>query len=138
MNFSGNKYHESDIEKIAVDKNLDCYVIQCSDQFGDYGIVGFAVINIEQNRLVDLMFSCRIQSKRVEHAFITFCLNKYLAGSDFFVTYKHTERNRFSAQVFYDFDFFVESDEGDGGQRFLKFEQSVAIPDDKIVKLELK
>lgn len=134
MNFSGNIYKAGDIEKIAGDDNLDKYVLKCSDKFGDYGIIGFALINKKENRLIDLMFSCRIQSKRVEHAFITFCLNKYLKDSDFFVTYKRTERNKFSAQVFNDFKFKIESEKGD--LKNLVFYKNESIPNDKLIEVQ--
>jgi len=105
MNFSGTRYHEEDIKKIADNPDLDSYVLRCTDNFGDYGIIGFAIVKKSENRLIDLMFSCRIQSKRVEHAFMTFCLNKYLKYGDFHVTYTLTEKNKYSAQVFNDFNF---------------------------------
>lgn len=105
MNFSGNRYHEQDIADIAKDEVLDTYVMSCSDRFGTYGIVGFGIVDKKENQLIDLMFSCRIQSKRIEHAFIAYCLDKYLKLSDFKVRYKRTDRNKFSAQVFDDLNF---------------------------------
>jgi predicted enzyme involved in methoxymalonyl-ACP biosynthesis len=80
------------------------------------------------------MFSCRIQSKRVEHAFITFCLQKYLNDSDFYVTYRQTEKNKFSAQVFQDFGFELEKQEG--ALKYLKFPRGKAFLDDKIINLK--
>jgi len=112
MNFSGARYHEEDIKKIADNPDLDSYVLKCTDNFGDYGIIGFAIVKKSENRLIDLMFSCRIQSKRVEHAFMTFCLNKYLKYDDFLVTYTLTEKNKYSAQVFNDFNFETVSVQG--------------------------
>ncbi|MFT7035752.1 MAG: FkbH-like protein [Cyclobacteriaceae bacterium] len=133
MNFSGNQYEEEQIEKIALEPNLDTYVMQCADKFGDYGIVGFAIIDKEKNRLIDLMFSCRIQSKKIEHAFINFCLNKYLAKGDFRVKYKRTERNKFSAQVFDDFAFEMEQKLED--THFLVFKSNKSIPSNDVVEV---
>ena len=134
MNFSGNRYKKEDIELIGNNDNLDIYVLKCSDKFGEYGIIGLAIINKAENRLIDLMFSCRIQSKRVEHAFITFCLQKYLNDSDFYVTYRQTEKNKFSAQVFQDFGFELEKQEG--ALKYLKFPRGKAFLDDKIINLK--
>ncbi len=111
MNFSGSKYKESDIENIATSTHLDNFVMSCSDKFGNYGIVGFAIVDTDKNTLVDLMFSCRIQSKRVEHAFFYYCLQYYLPQGDFRVKYKRTDRNKFSAQVFDDLNFELEKKE---------------------------
>jgi len=133
MNFSGNIYQKDDIAEIANNDNLDKFLLSCSDKFGYYGIIGFALIDKAENRLIDLMFSCRIQSKRVEHAFITFCLKKYLKDSDFFVTYKHTEKNKFSAQVFIDFGFEMEKQEE--SIQYLRFPKEKSIHDDNIIKI---
>lgn len=133
MNFSGNRYQKKDIQKIAEDADLDTYVLKCYDKFGEYGIIGFAIIMKSENRLIDLMFSCRIQSKRVEHAFITFCLNKYLKYGDFFVTYVPTEKNKFSAQVFDDFQF--EQDDQQENKNYLKFPKGKKVLDDKIINV---
>ena len=133
MNFSGNKYEEDNIEKIHQNSDLDAYVLKCEDKFGEYGIIGFGIIKKSENRLIDLMFSCRVQSKRVEHAFLTYCLKKYLS-KDFYVTYKHTEKNKFSAQVFYDFKFEVIKKENQIHE--LKFDESRIIPDDKIITIK--
>lgn len=132
MNFSGNRYQKKDVEAMLNNKDLDAYVMNCTDKYGEYGIVGFGVIKKSENRLVDLMFSCRIQSKRVEHAFITFCLKKYLPKGNFNVTYKQTEKNKFSARVFNDFGF--ETIKEDGALRILKFPQGKKILDDNIVE----
>ena len=134
MNFSGNRYKKDDMLKLANDKNLSCYVLKCRDNFGDYGIIGFGIINKQENRLIDLMFSCRIQSKRVEHALLTYILTHNLKDKDFFVTYKHTERNRFSAQVFDDFGF--ETIKKDGQLLKLKYLKEWEIPNDKIIKIK--
>ena len=134
MNFSGKRYKKEDISAIKDDTDLDAYVMNCRDRFGEYGIIGFGVIRKSDNRMIDLMFSCRIQSKRVEHAFITHCLNKYLTVGDFNITYIHTDRNRFSAQVFVDFNFEMESK--DGAHRMLNFKQGRTIPNDQIITVK--
>jgi FkbH-like protein len=65
MNFSGSRYQKEDVEAILKNKDLDAFVMRCSDVYGDYGVVGFGVVKKSENRLIYLMFSCRIQSKRV-------------------------------------------------------------------------
>lgn len=133
MNFSGNRYERKDILDIVTDKEKECYVLKCNDNFGEYGIIGFGIFYKPENRLVDLMFSCRIQSKRVEHAFLAYLLNVHLTNGDVYVTYKHTEKNKFSAQVFNDFGFETLSKKGDFLE--LKFAQGLHIPEDGIIKV---
>lgn len=133
MNFSGNHYEKDDILQVANNFNLSCYVLKCKDDFGEYGIIGFGIIDQTENRLIDLMFSCRIQSKRVEHAFLTYILENHLSKGDFYVTYKHTEKNKFSAQVFNDFGF--ETIKKEGQKLELRFTKNNEIPDDKIIEI---
>lgn len=104
MNFSGNRYSRDLLDEILQTPYLDTCVLACEDRFGSYGIVGFAVIDSREPRMTDLMFSCRIQSKRVEHAFVAHILHRYitLTGKDFYVNYRKTPRNQPSGQVFSD------------------------------------
>ena len=83
--------------------------------------------------MTDLMFSCRVQAKRVEHAFITYILNKYRVGpnSDFYVLYRKTPRNAQSGKVFDDFEFELLEEEK--GVRLLVFRRDRTVPDDRIV-----
>ena len=131
MNFSGDRYTKDNISNIYHDTDLSTYILRCRDRFGDYGIIGLGIIKKSKNQLVDLMFSCRIQSKRIEHAFLTHILERYLKLGDFWVTYHHTEKNKFSAQVFNDFGFEIIQKEG--SFRELKFSQNKAIHNDKII-----
>lgn len=104
MNFSGTRYNREFLQKLMHDASLDTYVISCVDRFGSYGIVGFGTVDNREPRLIDLMFSCRIQAKRVEHAFLSFILNKYIrsTGRDFHANYRKTPRNLPSGRVFED------------------------------------
>jgi len=104
MNFSGNRYDRQVLKEILSTSFLDTYVLDCADRFGSYGIVGFCIVDSREPRMTDLMFSCRIQSKRVEHAFLGYILRKYVAntGRDFYANYRKTPRNAPSGQVFAD------------------------------------
>lgn len=102
MNFSGNRYEMEQLLQIKGNEKFDTYVIKCEDKFGDYGIVGFGLVNNVESRLIDLMFSCRIQSKYVEHAFLLHLLKKRFSvhKRDFLANYKKTEKNKISGKVF--------------------------------------
>jgi FkbH-like protein len=107
MNFSGNRYDRSRLAEILQSPSLDTYVIKCEDKFGSYGVVGFAIVDKREPRLSDLMFSCRIQAKRVEHAFLTYVIDKYSSQAQptFYANYRKTARNEASARVFTDMGF---------------------------------
>ena len=107
MNFSGNRYQREEIEKLLINSELDNYCIKCEDKFGDYGTVGFCIIDNKVPQLIDLMFSCRIQSKRVEHAFLSWILLKYHKEglNKFSVRYCKTDKNTPAGKVFGDLGF---------------------------------
>jgi predicted enzyme involved in methoxymalonyl-ACP biosynthesis len=83
--------------------------MDCQDRFGAYGIVGFASIdeNAPNPTLRDLVLSCRVAQKRVEHAFIGWLAGRERArGSRALVAQiVKTERNHPIVQVFTDLRF---------------------------------
>lgn len=115
MNFSGSRYPREQLDTMRRSQNLDTYVMRCTDRFGSYGIVGFAVVDTTEPRLLDLMFSCRIQSKRVEHEFLGYLLEKYgrTRQQDFFANYRKTNKNVQAGKVFEEIGFEeVHQEEG--------------------------
>jgi FkbH-like protein len=115
LNFSGTRYATETLAAMLTDERLDCFVMSCADDFGDYGTVGFAVVEKDGPKLVDLMFSCRIQSKRVEHAFLEFLLSwEARQGRDeLLARYVRTERNSPAGEVFDDMAFEQCASDGD-------------------------
>jgi FkbH-like protein len=135
MNFSGNRYERKILEQIAAMPHLDTYVIGCQDRFGSYGIVGFSIVDSREPRMTDLMFSCRIQAKRVEHAFLAHLLRKYreASASDFWADWRQTPRNAPSGQVFQDIG-MEQMGERDGVTS-LVFPVDRSIPEDGIIRV---
>jgi len=112
MNFSGTRYTREELALIWADKDLEAYAIEVDDRFGSYGIVGFAVMDQARGILTDLAFSCRIQSKRIEHALLAYLLRRY-AVRPFRARWRKTERNAPAGKVFADLG-FREVNECDG------------------------
>ena len=137
MNFSGSRYNRRLLREVMQSLYIDTYVLACEDRFGSYGTVGFGLVDRREPRLTDLMFSCRIQSKRVEHAFLRFIIQKYITdtGRDFHANYRKTLRNMQSGQVFEDLG-MTEVGTIDGVSS-LSFPHDRDLPDDGIVKLTL-
>ncbi len=135
MNFSGNRYDRARLEEILASSHLDTYVIKCEDKFGSYGVVGFAIVDSREPRLTDLMFSCRIQAKRVEHAFLAHIIHKYLSNdkSTFYANYRRTDRNEPSGRVFADLG-FEESGISDGVS-LLSITRNAVTSDDGIIHI---
>jgi FkbH-like protein len=135
MNFSGTRYDRDVLKKILHTSYLDTYVLTCEDRFGSYGIIGFGLVDSREPRLTDLMFSCRIQSKRVEHAFLKYVIAKYIiyTNRDFHANYRKTPRNEPSGQVFGDLG--MQEIEVVDGVTFLIFPRDRQIPDDGIIQI---
>ena len=135
MNFSGNRYSLDDLMQITGNTALDTYVLRCADRFGTYGIVGFAVVDRDEPQLLDLMFSCRIQAKRVEHGFLAWLLRNYLEGQDrdFLARYRKTPKNEPSGAVFRELG-FDEVGIKDGITN-LQYRRDRKIPDEGIIEI---
>ncbi len=136
MNFSGNRYTREQVHALLSRQEVDAYVLDCEDRFGAYGTIGFCTVNRPELRMTDLMFSCRVQSKRVEHAFISYILRKYrnAGAGDFFVMFRKTHKNSGPGKVFEDFKFELIN-ESDGISN-LVFRRERDIPDDQIVEID--
>lgn len=135
MNFSGARYPREQLTELGQSHTHETFVIRCTDKFGSYGIVGFALVNNSEPRLLDLMFSCRIQGKRVEHAFLAYLLDKYSRPErrDFFANYRQTKKNEKPGKVFEEIGF--ELVEELDCVRSLKFPKTRSIPQDSIIRV---
>ena len=138
MNFSGNRYDRDVLRTLLSSPHLDTFVLSCEDRFGSYGVIGFSIVDRREPRMTDLMFSCRIQSKRVEHAFMTYILKKYLnqTGKDFSAYYRKTPRNAPSGRVFDDMK-LRERAQRDGALE-LVFPRNQAVPDDGLINIDVE
>jgi FkbH-like protein len=133
LNFSGNRYPLEQLRELLQTKFIESYVIKCTDKFGSYGTVGFAVVDTREPRLLDLMFSCRVQGKHVEHAVLAYLLKRFVQGlnRDFWANYRKTERNAPGGRVFDEigFECIAETE----GVSSLVFKKEGIILDEKII-----
>jgi FkbH-like protein len=135
MNFSGNRYDRAVLDNILNTSYLDTYVISCQDRYGSYGVIGFCIVDNREPRMTDLMFSCRIQSKRVEHAFLSYVIQLYLSRSarDFYANYRKTPRNAPSGKVFSDLE--MAEVEVSNGVTSLVFRKNDTIKNDGVIRV---
>jgi FkbH-like protein len=133
MNFSGTRYDREILRSVLTTPYLSTYVLSCEDRFGSYGIVGFSIVDEREPRMTDLMFSCRVQSKRVEHAFLGHIIRKYISsmGTDFFANYRKTSKNAPSGRVFQDVG--MDELETTDGVTALVFRREREVPDDGVI-----
>jgi FkbH-like protein len=138
MNFSGNRYDREVLRKLLSSPCLDTFVLSCEDRFGSYGVIGFSIVDRREPRMTDLMFSCRIQSKRVEHAFLARAIRRYIAetGKDFYANYRKTSRNAPSGRVFE--DLAMEETETRDGVLSLRFPKDREVPEDGVISIVMQ
>lgn len=138
MNFSGNRYDREVLREILRNEALDTYVLEVVDRFGSYGVVGFSLVDKRKPLLIDLMFSCRIQAKRIEHAFLGWVIDRYRqeCGGDFWANYRRTTKNAPSGQVFADVG--MRETETVDGISHLVLPRDQSVPDDRIVEITVE
>ena len=135
MNFSCHPVDRKMLKDILATPYLNTYVLSCDDRFGSYGIVGFGIVDQREPRLTDLMFSCRVQSKRIEHAFLSHIIRSFIRGSkrDFHANYRKTPKNTLSGNVFADLG--LEEVNISDGVTSLVFPHDQKVPDDGIIEV---
>jgi FkbH-like protein len=70
LNVAATRYSRDDVTAmIANTSGLEGWTLRCTDRFGDYGLIGFALFDPAKGELHDFFMSCRVQRKRVEAAF---------------------------------------------------------------------
>jgi FkbH-like protein len=131
LNFTGAKLALDQIEAMTEPNARRARLtLRCADRYGDYGLIGFAELDLEAGELTAFFMSCRVQRKRVEHAVFAHLAGLLrAAGRDRFrVRFCATERNAASVRLLEDLGFERTPDgwECDAGASF---------PDSDVVRL---
>jgi FkbH-like protein len=81
LNISGRRLSLEQVRSLAADPAAECYALICEDQFGKYGLVGFAAVDLAGAAPVvsDLAISCRVAMRKVEHALFAWLAGRYRA-----------------------------------------------------------
>lgn len=78
LNASGRRLSMETLEKLMRSSKDHCYVLESSDKFGSYGIVGVAIVHhADTATLTDFVISCRVANKKIETTLINFLARKY-------------------------------------------------------------
>ncbi len=77
FNLRTQRYTESDIKRFMEDENHEVYFLSLADKFGDNGIVGTAIINIDgEAAFIDsFIFSCRALGRTAETALLNYIID---------------------------------------------------------------
>jgi FkbH-like protein len=106
LNYRGRRLSKRELQDI-LDRgdSRRGLVLKCQDRFGNYGIIGFAVVDLSNWTMVDFFMSCRVQRKKVEHALVSF-LDSLAArrGARIRIMYKPSKRNAPALETLHEID----------------------------------
>ena len=93
LNSSGRRLTMEQVVEIVNSSNYDSYALRSSDKFGDYGIIGFLIVDRKESMptITDFVISCRVANKKIEPTIINRLAEKY--GNQILFNYKKTSRN---------------------------------------------
>ncbi|PTO86002.1 HAD-IIIC family phosphatase [Vibrio splendidus] len=66
LNFTKRRITEQEVNELLTRNDLNNYIVQVTDKYGDYGIVGFVSFNRNKHEFEHFLFSCRIINLHVE------------------------------------------------------------------------
>ena len=79
FNLTTKRYQESDIKKLAQDKDYLVGCAQVVDKFGDNGIIGVFIVNKKNPKewyLDTFLLSCRVMGREVEKGILSYVIDK--------------------------------------------------------------
>jgi FkbH-like protein len=86
FNSSGERISSQMLHDMIIDTpHYLCFQLSCVDKFGDYGIIGFCVVNIkDKNQAIceHFVLSCRAARKKIEQSFFEFLI-RYFRNTGF-------------------------------------------------------
>jgi FkbH-like protein len=137
LNYSGVRLSRAELEGKMKSPDNSVLVLSVSDRFGDYGVIGVALLNVDSWTVECFFMSCRVQRKKVEHAFFAHLLR--LGGArghaNLRVRYKATPKNE-PSRVVLEEEMMFRAGPPDGVSRLFELSTTSAIPDSDIVTLD--
>jgi len=115
LNYAGRASTRKDVEDLlhGHGSGKEGLVLSCADKFGDYGIIGFAIVDVERFHVENFFMSCRVQHKKVDHAFFAWLIERAMArGQNVVSTVFHfSGRNQSAQQVLEEMKFAPAGDD---------------------------
>jgi FkbH-like protein len=81
LNIATQRYDLEETRALIHSPDVQCYIVSCADNYGDYGYVGFITLAFQDDGILirDCMFSCRIQGKRIDEAVLAHIINQHVS-----------------------------------------------------------
>ncbi len=93
FNLTTIRYSQKELESLIENKDNNLFYMEMSDRFGEYGIIGCALL--EKNTIDSFLLSCRAFGKQAEYAFLYYLLQfkKKFDSKEILSYYKQTLKN---------------------------------------------
>lgn len=118
LNLSGKRYTIEEFRGFLANLKQLCIAMECSDKFGNYGIIGFAKVDESgaDPVVTDFVMSCRVAQKFVERTFYAWlgAHEKKAGRAKLLARFVRTERNQLLVEVFQQLPFQTVSELADG------------------------
>ena len=74
FNLTTIRRSETEIQQLCNSGKLECRVVKVKDRFGDYGLVGLLLFEVQENALIvdTFLLSCRVLGRGVEHRMLSY------------------------------------------------------------------
>jgi len=133
LNYSGARPTRRGLEALMSSDAKKAVVLTASDRFGDYGIIGLATISLAEWEVESFFMSCRVQRKKVDHAFFQHlvAIGGEQSKPDLRIRYAPTAKNGPSKEVL-EADMRLTSAHDDKFECY-RVDPSVRIPDSDLV-----
>jgi len=113
FNVATRRYTEDEIRSRAQAENWSIWLAEAKDRFGDYGIIGIAMVEYADNttRIDNFLLSCRILGRKVEEVFLHVVLDEALknGASRVMGEFIPTAKNKLCESFFADNTFVLAS-----------------------------
>lgn len=104
LNLSGKHYTIEEFRGFLASPTQLCVAMECSDKFGNYGIIGFAKVDESgaDPVVTDFVMSCRVAQKFVERTFYAWlgAHEKKAGRTKLLARFVRTKRNQLLVEVF--------------------------------------
>jgi FkbH-like protein len=118
LNLSGKRYTVDEFHGFLASPKQLCIAMECSDKFGNYGIIGFSRVDESgpDPIVTDFVMSCRVAQKFVERTFYAWlgAHEKKAGHTKLLARFVRTKRNQLLVEVFQQLPFQTVSELPDG------------------------
>jgi FkbH-like protein len=135
FNISKRIITTEELQKLIASNDCLIEAIECSDRYGNYGVVGLIIIQSIKDKPVvtDFILSCRVAKKYVEHAWFQSIILRFQQNEDIHLVYKQTERNRVLYATLKEIGFFESALNQESV--IMKINKSHTVPNSDVVDI---